>query len=117
MDTKLSTLVDYSRIMLGRYRVRSSIYHSNHKSSGLGKESFDLLVNKYKNTNPGRSYKQSEINNRGMIAADELLSMESGKHAIDFLEIGCGEGHIPGFLADNHVSSMIEGGGADDVKK
>jgi len=99
MNTKLSTLVDYSRIMLGRYRVRSSISHSNNKSSGLGKESFDILLNKYQNTNPGRSYEQSEINNRGMIAADKLLSMKSGKHANDFLEIGCGEGHIPGFLA------------------
>ncbi len=111
-NTMLSSVVDSSRIMIGRRRVKLALRQSSGGPSRLDRQHLDSLIEKYRDRGIGFDgkptinratqkvpFKPVTVNTRGKIAANEICAMTQAHTARDFLEIGCGEGQVVGFLA------------------
>ena len=112
-NTVISSVVDRSRIMIGRYYVIPILNQSSDVSLGLDRQHLESLIEKYRNNGKGRSYNQLDADSRGKNTANQILAMRSAGSAKDFLEIGCGDGHIVGFIAAEGRSATgvdIDGG-------
>ena len=112
-NTVISSVVDNSRIMIGRYYVKPILNQSSDVSSGLDRQHLESLIEKYRDYGKGTSYNQLDVDSRGKNTANQILAMRSAGSAKDFLEIGCGDGHIVGFIAAegrNATGVDIDGG-------
>ena len=116
-NTVPSYVIDRGRIKIGRQLVKSVLSQSSNGPSRLDREHLELLVEKYRDRGIGfdgaptidRSaetvpYKLVTVNARGKNAANEILSIAPARSAKDFLEIGCREGQVAGFLAAKGLS-------------
>jgi ubiquinone/menaquinone biosynthesis C-methylase UbiE len=99
--------------MIGRYYVKPILNQSSDVSLGLDRQHLESLIEKYRDYGKGRSYNQLDVDSRGKNTANQILAMRSAGSAKDFLEIGCGDGHIVGFIAAEGRSATgvdIDGG-------
>ena len=112
-NTVMSSMVDRSRIMIGRYYVKPILTQSSDVSLGLDRQHLESLIEKYRDYGKGKSYNQLDVDSSGKNIANKILAMRSAGSAKDFLEIGCGEGHIIGYIAAegrNAIGVDIDGG-------